>query len=611
MAEIKLLYGGGFQKCGNNDEPKYVHGNNGSSDIAEIKRLFTTENGGQTIVNVDAKNPTDADVFIAEGNELHVFESKCSPKMKCTYRTTMTGQSIHLFSEEENSNEHVWSKEFVDDGMVVLTVLVDYNRGEKVSKRYSFRRNKKEATILYDFVENSNGYPSSTNASMFKDCGALVTCELPCEMKNIANNTFRGCTSLTSYTKSPEFITSIGDYTFADCKKMTKLLIPRFASIGIGCFSGCTGADTIDWDALNNEEKCNMTSIPDEAFKNCINLKKTIFSPSSQTDGIIAIPKNITTIGMSAFEINGIEAQQSMSELFMHDVTNIGSSAFHGQTNLASISGMSKVTTIGAIDDDFGAFEDCTSLVSIDSFNRLNTLGKYAFKGCDSLENVPQFTSSLTNLHEGAFSGCTSLISVDLANASISEISKDAFNGCTSLTTISSRGTNDLPNITTVGISAFNGCTSLTTYPTPNANVIEEGAFGDCTSLSNITMSQVGNNSLSIGANAFSGCTNLKTITFEGYTNISGSNSSFSSVVLDEITFDIGENDTLVLRGETFIFSTHENTIVKIYGNLCTTLKEAFDPQRPMKVRVPELLIQDYIRTYGDYYGTYWTWQTF
>ncbi|MEE0265069.1 MAG: leucine-rich repeat protein [Acutalibacteraceae bacterium] len=91
-----------------------------------------------------------------------------------------------------------------------------------------------------------------------------------------------------------------------------------------------------------------------------------------------------------------------------------------------------------------GAFENCTSLKSIDSASSMNfddiaflaecleEIGSRAFKGCTSLDDLV-IPSDVKIIGSEAFAGCTSLKRVVIYD-SVKNIADDAFDGCDDLT---------------------------------------------------------------------------------------------------------------------------------------------------------------------------------
>ena len=219
-------------------------------------------------------------------------------------------------------------------------------------------------------------------------------------------------------------------------------------------------------------------------------------------------------------------------------VTNIGSYAFSGCTNLASVEIGNSVEEIG-----FYAFSNCTRLASIIIPDSATNIGDYAFRGCKNLTSIEIGNSveeigfyafsnctrlasitipdSVTSIGSYAFSGCTNLASVEIGN-SLEEIGFYAFSNCTRLASII------IPDsVTSIGDYAFSGCTNLESVEISNS-VKEIGfyAFSNCTRLASII---IPDSVTSIGDYAFSGCTNLESITIsDSVTNI-GENAFYNT----------------------------------------------------------------------------------
>ena len=101
-------------------------------------------------------------------------------------------------------------------------------------------------------------------------------------------------------------MTSIGEYAFKNCEKLTSIIIPKsVTSIGDGVFWGCRLLTNIDIPE-------SVTSIGDEAFKNCENLTKITIPDSvrcafpycldlTQNVTVIILPKDCK-VADSAFD---------------------------------------------------------------------------------------------------------------------------------------------------------------------------------------------------------------------------------------------------------------------------------------------------------------------
>ncbi|MBR4305516.1 MAG: leucine-rich repeat protein, partial [Ruminiclostridium sp.] len=93
----------------------------------------------------------------------------------------------------------------------------------------------------------------------FADCGKLTSINIPDGVTSIANKAFYWCESLTSIT-IPDSVTSIGFYAFEGCSSLTSVTIgDSVTSIGDGAFSYCESLTSITIPD-------SVTSIGDGAF---------------------------------------------------------------------------------------------------------------------------------------------------------------------------------------------------------------------------------------------------------------------------------------------------------------------------------------------------------
>lgn len=109
-------------------------------------------------------------------------------------------------------------------------------------------------------------------------------------------------------------------------------------------------------------------------------------------------------------------------------VTNVGSYAFNGCTELYSVSLAKTCTRIGS-----HAFSGCKRLYTMVLPQQLTMLDSYAFDGCTRLDSV-LLPDSLTRIDGWAFRD-TALESVTVPK-NVASIGNDAFSGCTKLKTI-------------------------------------------------------------------------------------------------------------------------------------------------------------------------------
>ena len=127
----------------------------------------------------------------------------------------------------------------------------------------------------------------------------------------------------------------------------------------------------------------------------------------------------------------------------------------------------------------FVSWEDISSVYEVTNLIEGNTLKSFPIykKGQLILED------SITAIADEAFS--SSKITAIQIPESVNSIGKRAFAGCTLLTTI------NLPNsISTISENMFGGCTSLKEIDLTNIQTIEDNAFVNCESLTNVKWSE-------------------------------------------------------------------------------------------------------------------------
>ena len=87
------------------------------------------------------------------------------------------------------------------------------------------------------YIINSDGFGANIISNTYENGKGVITFDG--EIKNIANEAFSDCSSLTSIT-IPDSVTKIGDYAFSGCKNLTSIAIPDSVTvIGWWTFSDC------------------------------------------------------------------------------------------------------------------------------------------------------------------------------------------------------------------------------------------------------------------------------------------------------------------------------------------------------------------------------------
>jgi hypothetical protein len=202
----------------------------------------------------------------------------------------------------------------------------------------------------------------------------------------IGNYAFQSCSRLT--TVSFPVATTIGNHAFYYCFSLTTVSFPAVKTIGSYAFSGCSSLTTVSFPAA--------TTIGSYAFQSCYRLTTVSFPVA-------------TTISECAFQ-----SCSSLTAVSFPVVKTIGNFAFKSCSRLTTVS-FPVATTIGSY-----AFTYCYSLTTV-SFPAVKTIGSYAFSYCSSLTTV-SFPVA-TTIGNYAFYGCYNLKSLYLTGSSLCKLS--------------------------------------------------------------------------------------------------------------------------------------------------------------------------------------------
>ena len=223
----------------------------------------------------------------------------------------------------------------------------------------------------------------------------------------------------------------------------------------------------------------SVTTIEEEAFSGCTNLKTIIFKSETQTD---------------IFPSNDSQADENVQP--ESGVISIGDRAFYGCSGLTSIEVPDSVTIIGE-----EAFCDCTGLTSIAIPDSITSIGDYAFAVCTEIAEIT-IPKSVTSIGSQIFFKASSLKTVYYNSSYASptnlfmdngSIEKIVF-GCETINANicpKSIKTVELTDaVKAVGDNAFNGCTSMTSITIPDSvTSISKSAFAD-TFLKNVKLAE-------------------------------------------------------------------------------------------------------------------------
>lgn len=333
----------------------------------------------------------------------------------------------------------------------------------------------------------------------------------------IAAGAFDGCSLLTGITV-PASVSSIGDGAFDGCASMQRVTVaadnPNYSSYGNILYNkaqttlvyvpfAISGAIT-----LPN----TLTGIPDEAFKNCIQVTA------------VQIPNTVTSIGSSAFY--GCAALGAIA--LPSSVTSIGDGAFYGCAALTTVS-VPYVQTVGS-----GVFDGCDNIVNATLHGTLTSqitkaklktavvtggaVADEAFMDCAALTSI-ELSDGVTGIGDSAFSGCVGITEIIIPD-SVTSIGFRAFYCCGIVAaTLSAEHISDMPTdhltMFTITGGAIGYCAFKDFYKLSSVTICEgvtaigESAFSR---LDKITSLHIPSTVTSIGKNAFYDCANMESI---------------------------------------------------------------------------------------------------
>lgn len=229
------------------------------------------------------------------------------------------------------------------------------------------------------------------------------------------------------------------------------------------------------------------------------------------TDTVVVIPSKINGVTVTTIGTDAFLGLNITSVTIPASVTEIGSNAFAGCTNLTSVnyegdwSNLTIQSGNPAVQDaanaplfDFEFIPPDNTAVIVTNYN-----------GAAADVTIPSHYKGkpVTMIDHAAFhdSAVTSVTIPD----SVTSIPDDAFAFCSQLTNIS------IPNsVTFIGFSAFNSCTSLKSITLPSSlSTIQSSAFYNCGNLETI---RIPVSVTFIGNYAFAGCPSSMTVTYPG-----------------------------------------------------------------------------------------------
>ena len=350
----------------------------------------------------------------------------------------------------------------------------------------------------------------STNA--FHNCQDLESITLPASLKTIESSAFSSCRKL-SEIRLPTSLKAIQSYVFDDCSSLETVFydgsLAQWSQIntsngflGYSCPSLVMGDYTAQFISVKDEND------PDPPPKTVTITKYT------GTESTVILPSTINSWPVTKIGEDALKDNTTITSVTIPaSVTEIGSNAFAGCTNLTSVHYAGDWSNL-TIQSGNPAVQDAANAPLFDfefipPDNTAVIVTNYKYNGAAADVTIPSRYQGkpVTTIGHAAFfnSAVTSVTIPD----SVTSISDEAFINCPKLTNIS------IPNsVTYIGFSAFSSCTSLKSITLPSSLSFISGAlFLGCSQLTTI---HIPVSVTSIGNNAFADCPSLMTVTYPG-----------------------------------------------------------------------------------------------
>ena len=409
-------------------------------------------------------------------------------------------------------------------------------------------------------------------------------------------------------------VTTIGDFAFAYCDRLTSIEIPAsVTTIGDLVFGGCISLTSINVDADNTAYKSIEGNLHSKDGKTLVQYA------IGKTDTAFAIPDSVTTIGDYAFF--GCDSLTSVTFGENSQLTTIGAAAFAACTSLTSIVIPSSVTTISSLYTSLGldAFSSCYALAEVYNYSSLNitkgssSYGHVAYYALDVYTTSEQsklstdengfvihtdgnvktlvryigaaseitIPNSITAIGVGAFYNCDSLTSVVIPD-SVTAIGDDAFYNCYALAEVYNYSSlNITKGSSSYGYVAYYALDVYTTNAPSNLTndnglIIHSDGTLVCY-VGTDTEIAIPSSVTTIGAHAFTGCTNLTNVTFGEDSQLTtiGEYAFYGCSSLTSVTF--GENSQLTTIGDYAFSGCYNLTSMDIPDGVTTIGDYAFE----------------------------------
>lgn len=404
-------------------------------------------------------------------------------------------------------------------------------------------------------LDNEHASPLSSAGKVLINGIDTKTVDIPATVTSIGRFTFYQCRTITSLS-IPGSVEYIGSSAFEDCAGLTNItLSDGLEYIGGSAFEGCNGLTKLTIPSTVNSIMLN-------AFKNCRNLNSVVSEISNPfaieenvfeglpASAVLTVPAGtksayLATPGWNKFQkiveagnvISGVQFIQNGIHFRVKEDGDLEVSGLDVNTKIVDIPRkvtyggiLYRVTSIGE-----RAFEGHSDIEYLSIPYTIKSIGKYAFIDCGSniSVNIADLESwckmKLGNEHSSPLSSAGKVLLYDIETtdikipSTVTTIENFTFYQCRKIKSLTIPG-----SVNKIGSSAFEDCTGLTRIDLSYGNfAIGGSSFEGCTGLTELTIPASIN---VISLNAFKNCSNLTSVISEIEYPSSIDNSAFEGI---------------------------------------------------------------------------------